>query len=251
MKKGRLTKEEQGRRIKLLLNFIFTFRYAIRKQLDMFIWLNINLKYPQWLIEYTLKQGYINAYYEPTFRTKIYYLTQKAKDLLYDDEALIKHYHFDRSYAGVNTHIHHNILIEVYFLLKSRLNIKEWVCEWVLRVGIKRNEKIPDGLIVLPDGTKIALEVESRYKKISILKNVIAKYHYDIEKISRYHCVLIVAFSRLNYEGLKKRLYTIAPEFCADRFILTDLGMLEEGTCFYQDKLTRLEEALTLLRQKG
>ena len=251
MKKGRLTKEEQQRRLKLLLNFIFTFRYAIRKQLDMFIRLNINLKYTQWMIGNTLRQGYINAYYEPAFRTKIYYLTQKAKDLLYSDEAFIEDYHFDRNYAGVNTYIHHNILIDVYFLLKSRLNIKEWVCEWVIRRSIKTKEKIPDGVIVLSNGTRIALEVESRYKKVSVLKSLVARYRYDIEKASTYQCAMIVAFSRLNYEGLKKRLYTIAPEFCADRFILTDLEMLEHEACFYQNKLTHLEEALTLLRQKG
>lgn len=251
MKTGRLTKQEQERRIKLLLGFIFIFRYAVRRQLDMFVQLNINLKYPQWLIEHTSRQGYINAYYEPTFRTKIYYLTQQGKDLLYADEPRIEYYHFEKSLAGVNTHIHHNALVDVYFLLKSHLIIKEWICEWVLRIGKKRREKIPDGLIVLPDGTKVALEVETRYKRLAVVKSLIRRYSYDIEKISRYHCVLIAASSRLNYQGLKKRLFTLAPEFCSKRFILTDLGMLEQGMCFYRDKLIHLEEALALLRQIG
>ena len=251
MKKGRLIQEEQNQRIKFLLGFIFNFRYATLSQMHTFIQLIINLSYSRRLIAYSLKNGYLNAYYEPSVRTKIYYLTQKGKDLLYSDEALIEHYHFEKSYAGLNTFIHHNILVEVYFLLKSHLNIKEWLCEWVLRIGKKIKEKIPDGLVILPDGTKIALEVETRYKKLAVLKSLIARYRYDIEKISRYHCVLIVASSRLNYEGLKNRFSNLAPEFCSKNFILTDLGMLEQGMCFYQDKLTYLEEAFGLLRQKG
>ena len=251
MKKGRLIQEVQDQRIKVLAGFIFNFRYATLKQLHTFIQLIMNLSYSRRLVAYSLKNGYLNAYYEPSVRTKIYHLTQKGKDLLYSDEALIEHYHFEKSYAGLNTFIHHNTLVEVYFMLKSHLDIKEWVCEWVLRIGKKRKEKIPDGLIILPDGTKIALEVETRYKKLEVLKTLVARYRYDIEKISRYHCVLIVASSRLNYAGLKVRLFTLAPEFCGNRFILSDTGMLEQGMCFYQDKLIHLEEAFGLLRQKG
>jgi len=251
MKRGRLVQEEQNQRIKFLLGFIFNFRYATLKQMHTFIQLIMNLSYSRRLVAYSLKNGYLNVYYEPSVRTKIYYLTQKAKDLLYSNEALIEHYHFEKSYAGLNTFVHHNILAEVYFLLKSHLEIREWLCEWVLRIGKKKKEKIPDGLVILPDGTKIALEVETRYKKLAVLKNLVAMYRYDIEKISRYHAVLIVASSRLNFEGLKVRLFHLAPELCSRRFILTDIGMLEQGMCFYQDKLTHLEEAFGLLRQKG
>jgi hypothetical protein len=131
------------------------------------------------------------------------------------------------------------------------LDIREWLCEWVLRIGKKKKEKIPDALFILPDGTKIALEVETRYKKLAVLKNFVAMYRYDIEKISRYQAVLVVASSRLNFEGLKARLLRLAPELYSRRFILSDIGMLEQGMCFYQDKLTHLEEASGLLRQKG
>jgi predicted transcriptional regulator len=251
MKKGRLTQEEQKRRIKLLIGFIFIFRYATRKQLDLFVRLNINLKYPQWLIEYTLRQGYIKAYYEPSVRTKIYYLTRKGMDLLYSDEALIEYYRFEKSHAGINTFIHHNLLAEVYFLIKIHLKIREWLCEWVLRIGKKKKEKIPDALLVMADGARIALEVETRYKKLAVLKRFVAMYRYDIEKISRYQAVLIVASSRLHFKGLKMRLFNLAPELCRRRFILSDIVMLEQGMCFYQDKLIHLKEALELLRKEG
>lgn len=249
MKKGRLKQKEQNQRIKVLASFIFNFRYATLKQLHTFIQLIMNLSYSRRLIVYCLTHGYLNAYCEPSLKTKIYHLTQKGKDLLYSDEPLIEHYHFEKSLTGINTFIHHNILVEVYFLLKIHLNIKEWVCEWVIRIGKKRRERIPDALLILPDGTKVALEVETRYKKLTVLRSLIRRYSYDIEKISRYHCVLVVAHNRFNYEGLKTRLFTLAPEFCSKRFILTDVGMLEQGMCFYQEGLRHLEQAFELLRR--
>ena len=47
MKKGRITKEERADRIKTLLIFIYTFRYATRKQLEMFIQVVMNLSFTQ------------------------------------------------------------------------------------------------------------------------------------------------------------------------------------------------------------
>ena len=249
MKKGRLMQEEQNKRIRLLAGFIFNFRYATLSQIYTFIQLIMNLSYTRRLVSYSLKKGYLNNYYEPTLKTKIYYLTQKGKDLLYGEETLIEYYHFEKSLAGLNTFIHHNILVQVYFLLKSHLDIKEWICEWVLRMGKKRREKIPDALIILPDGTKIALEAESRYKRLVVLRSLVTMYRYDIEKIARYDAVLIVAASRLQYEGLKKRLYNFAPEFCSRRLILSDVMMLEHGMCFYQGNSMHLEEAFSLLKK--
>jgi hypothetical protein len=250
MKKGRITQEEQNRRIKLLTGFVFNFRYATLRQLHTFIQLIMNLSYSRRLIAYCLKYGYLKVCCEPVFKTKIYYLTQKGKDLLYGDEALVEHYHFEKSLTGVNTFTHHNMLADVYFMLKAQLNIKDWLCEWVLRVGLKKYEKIPDALFILPDGTKIALEVETRYKDLSVLKCFVSLYQYDIMEISKYHAVLVVASTRVHYEGLKKRLLHIALEFCSERFIFSDVGMLEQGMCFYQDKVVPLEEAIKLLNER-
>ncbi|MFZ2938539.1 MAG: hypothetical protein WA066_07575 [Candidatus Omnitrophota bacterium] len=88
MRKGRITKEEQGRRIKLLLRFIFTFKYATRKQLDMFIQTIMNMTYTRRFIAYSLRKGYLKACYEPLYKTKIYYLAQKGTDFIYEEECL-------------------------------------------------------------------------------------------------------------------------------------------------------------------
>ncbi|MBU2034433.1 MAG: replication-relaxation family protein [Candidatus Omnitrophica bacterium] len=250
MKKGRLTKEEHAHRIKSLLIFIYTFRYATRKQLEIFIQVVMDLTYTRRLIDYSIKENFINAYYEPLFKTKIYYLTYKGKEMICD-QAMVEHYYFEKSHAGLNTFIHHNNMIEAFIILKSHLNIKEWVCEWDLRRGKRAGEKIPDGLITFTEGINVALEVETRYKTLGILRNFVKRYRYDIEKISRYHCVLVVASSRFNYDGLRTRLYNLAPEFCSKAFILADLGMLELGMCFYQGKLIHLEEAVKLLKVGG
>ena len=248
MKKGRLTKEEHLDRIKSLLIFIYTFRYATRKQLEIFIQVVMNLSYVRRLIDYSFNEGFINAYYEPLFKTKIYYLTHKGREMICD-QAMVEHYYFEKAHAGLNTFIHHNNMIEAFMLLKSHLDIKEWVCEWDLRRGKRAGEKIPDGLITLAEGINMALEVETRYKTLGILKTFIKRYRYDIEKISRYHCLLVVASSRFNYDGLRMRLYNIAPEFCSKFLILADLGMLELGMCYYQSKLIHLEEAVKLLKE--
>jgi len=250
MKRGRLIHEKQIRRIKLLIGFVFNFRYATLRQLHTFIQLIMNQSYSRRLIAYCLKYGYLKACCEPTFKTKIYHLTQKSKDLLYGDEPLVKHYHFEKSLTGINTLVHHNMLADVYFMLKTHLEIKDWLCEWVLRVGLKKHEKIPDALFILPDGTKIALEVETKYKDLAALKCFASLYEYDVMEASKYDAVLVVGSSRDHYEGLKKRLLHIEPEFCGERFIFSDVGMLEQGMCFYQDKIIHLEEAIKLLNER-
>lgn len=249
-KKGRLKLEERNRRINRLLRFVFTFRYATRKQLDMFIKFDTNLVSSQWSIERALKAGLIDDYYEPSFGKKIYYLTKKGREFIRFDEAHIKHYHFEKRYAGTNTFEHHNMLVETYFLLKSHLDIEKWMCEWVLRIGKDRRDKIPDGLIVLPGGLRIALEVETSYKSLDAWRTVVELYRYDVEDTSTYHGVLVVAPTRLDYEAIKDKLSNIDPELCDNKFILADLSMLELGRCFCHGQVMHLEEAAKLLRKE-
>jgi len=251
MQKGRITKEEQARRFKLLLKFIFTFRYATRKQLDSFSKLIIGLKYPQWLVDYSIKQGLITSYLEPVSRSKIYHLTRKGKKLIKPEEPMVSHYHFEKRHAGMNTFGHHNLLVESFFLLQKQLEIKEWICEWVLRINKHKKDKIPDGLIILLNGANLALEVETSYKTKEAWMTVVTLYRYDIEDISRYDAVLVVAQDASDYEGIKTKLYSIAPEFSSRSFILTEVNMLRLGLCFYQQGLRPIIEALKLLNPKG
>jgi len=243
MKRGRLTKEEQLHRFKQIAWFVFTFRYATRSQLDAFAQSVIGLKYPQWLIEYTIERGFITEYKKPEFRSKIYHLTKKGKLLLKDEEPNIIHYHFENRHAGINTFSHHNLVVESYFLLIKRLEISKWICEWALRANLRRREKIPDGLIILHNDTKIALEAETSYKTRSALKTWVVLYRYDIEKAKKYDIVLVIAQDMHTYESIRYKLYSIAPEFCGSNFILTELNMLREGLCFYKGNITTLAEA--------
>ncbi len=251
MQKGRITKEEQARRFKLLLRFIFTFRYATRKQLDAFSRLIIGLKYPQWLVDYSITQGLITSYLELVSRSKIYHLTRKGKKLIKNEEPKVSHYHFEKRHAGMNTFGHHNLLVESFFLLQKQLAIQEWICEWVLRINKHKRDKIPDGLLILSNGINLSLEVETSYKTKEAWKTVVTLYHYDIEDISRYDVVLIVAQDALNYEGIKVKLYSIDPEFYNRSFILTEVNMLQQGLCFYQQGVRPITEALNLLKPKG
>lgn len=247
--KGRLFKEEQEYRFKTLCRFIFAFRYATRKQLNEFSQSMLDIKYPQWLIEYAQKQGLIKSFSVPIFIGKIYYLTHKGKELLYHIEPSIEYYRFEKSYAGLNTFEHHNLLVESYFLLQKQLRIREWICEWVLRIGKRKGDKLPDGLIKLSTGLQIALEAETSYKTLSAWQWVVKRYSYDI-KTKRYHAVLIIAKHKNSLDGIILKLTNINPELYKKAFILTEPAMLKRGECFYQDKIGSLEEISSLLEQE-
>ncbi len=251
MQKGRITKEEQSRRFRLLLKFIFTFRYATRKQLDVFSKLIIGLKHPQWLVDYSIKQGLITSYQDPVSRGKIYHLTRKGKKLIKNEEPKVSYYHFEKRHAGMNTFGHHNLLVESYFLLQKHFEIKEWICEWVLRINKHKKDKIPDGLLILQNDTNLALEVETSYKTRGAWKTVVILYRCDIEKFSRYDAVLVVALDRLGYESIKTKLYSLDLRFCSRNFILTEINMLKLGLCFYQSNTMTLAEAFSELKKAG
>lgn len=246
MQTGRIIQQEQIRRLKLLLQFVFNFRYATRTQLVKFTEIVIKLSYPRGLIDYSRKQGYFKAYYNSKFKTKLYYLAQKAKELLSPEEIFIKHYRFDKRRSGPNAFDYHNFLAESYFLLQKNIEIKEWACEWGIRIGKKKREKLPDGLMILPDGKKIALELKAQYKKLSVWESLVARYRNDIEVIPKYHFVLIIASNRSYYDSIKERLFNITPEFCAKAFILTDLAMLEQGKCYYKGEVRLIKETVGL-----
>lgn len=244
MHSGRITKQEKEQRLRQILGFVFNFRYATREQLLMFGRLVLKLSSPRWLIDDAVRRGYLVKYNEPSFGIKIYYLGQAGKRLLLKYDFLVEYYHFEQRHAGPATFVHHNMVAETYFLLMKSLLIKEWSCEWVLRLNKSKRDKIPDGLIVLADGLKIALEVETSSKILSAWKTVVKLYEYDVDRISRYHGILVVACSKTNLEMIKSKLDILDEEFCSRAFILSELDMLKQGTCFYHDEIMPLEEAL-------
>ena len=251
MKRGRLTREEQTKRFRQLVRFIFTFRYATRPQLDTFARVVMGIKYPQWLVEFTIEQGFITEYKQAEFRNKIYHLTRKGKALIKPEEPNIDRYHFEKRHAGINTFIHHNLIVESFFLLQKRLEIKKWICEWVLRINTHKRDKIPDGLIILQDDIKIALEAETSYKTRGSLDVWVTLYSYDIEKAGKYDVVLVIAQDNRTYESIKVKLYSLNQWFCGRGFIITEVGMLKQDLCFYQNKTMTLQEAVRQVKEKG
>jgi len=248
MKKGRLTKQEQVLRIKQLLEFVFTFRYATRLQLNLFAQTIMKIHYPQRLIEYTLKHGYLDRYYEPKFKTKIYFLTEKAKDHLFDDKPLIKHYGFEKTNIGENNFTEHSLLVDTYFRLNSytEVSLKGWSCKWFLRrINEQTREMIPSASFIIADSKKIAVEAVIQHKDIGSLKRMITFYQHEVGENLNYHAVLVVADCTNQYEYLRRALFSIDPSFCSKAFILTEVKMLEPGCCLYQDKLTPIEKVFS------
>lgn len=248
MARGRITEVEKNRRLKLLLNFVFIFRYATRGQLETFAKTTLKIPYPQWTIERHVDEGYLNGYYEYQVSKKIYHLTKKGKDFISQDEPFIADYHFEKTHAGINTFHHQKAVVDAYFWLSRYLEMTEWVSEWVLRADKRGRKKIPDGIMMISGGLRIALEVETRYKRPLVLRGVIYRYRYDIEKISQYDAVLFIVVRESYLRGFMARLSRIAPEFCASVFIFSSLKMLEREECFYQSQLRSIKEAVSLLK---
>jgi len=213
----------------------------------MFIKEVIKTNSTQWLIDHSIEDGYVNAYKESLVKAKIYYLTQKAKDFLSPVEPLIGNYRFEKAHAGINAFQHHNALIESYFLLTRCLEIREWVSEGVLRIGARKQYKVPDGLLKLAGGQQIALEVETTPKNLKTLKRMAGFYKYDIDRLSKYSGVLVVAVSKTYYEYLKEKFQIIAPDLFERVFILTSFELLSQGSCFYHDKPCSINEAVNQL----
>ena len=142
MKKGRLTQKEHERRLKLLLEFIFIFRYATVYGISEFSRIVIGITYARWLIYYASKRGLIRSYFEPLYRIKIYYLTAIGKGLIYEQEALIEHYNFEKKHTGVNAFQRHRLIVNAYLNIAGRieLNLRNWESDWILRIGKKKRE---------------------------------------------------------------------------------------------------------------
>ena len=250
MKRGRLTKEAQEKRIIRLLSFIFMFRYAIREQLEAVIKSTEDLSYPARTIETCLKKGYIKRYHHPLLGRYIYYLGNEGKKFIFHDEPYIEYYKFDSESAALSTYNHHNFLIETFFMLKKLLEIKEWTCESVLRIGKRRGDKCPDGRMDLPSGLKIAIEAEAGYKNRAEWKGFTYRYNYDILRHHYYDGVFIMMTNKDFLTGAIMKVHDFAKELALKRFIFSDPEMLKMNECFYNNEVRTLQEAFALVEKE-
>jgi len=248
--KGRLKKVDQEYRFIILCKFIYTFKYVTRKELDRFVNVIMGIKYPQWLIEYSVARGLVKTYSDTTFRTKIYYLSNNGVGIIGGTERLADYYRFEKDRTGLNTYVHHILLVETHISLKRELTIKEWVSEWGMRVGKRRFEKVPDGLLRFDNGLKIALEAETSYKKLSVWYWFIKRYQYDILKVDRYNGVLLIASDEKALDAIMIRVVGINPIFCNKYFIFTVPGLIQLGKCVYNNETRNISDILNLLKQE-
>ena len=249
-KRGRLRKVGQEERFKTLCRFIYVFKYVTRKELDTFVTVIIGLRYPQWLIEYSVKRGLVKTYLDTTFKVKIYYLSNKGLNILYTTERLAEYYRFDQYNAALSTYSHHKLLVDSYIFLKKELIIKEWISEWGMRVGKRRFDKVPDGLLKFENGLNIALEAETSYKRLIVWKRFIYRYQYDILKINLYHGVVLIASNEDTLDTMIIRVTGIDPTFCNKAFIFTSPILIKLRRCVYNNELRDILDVLNLLSQE-
>ena len=202
------------------------------------------------LLEFCIHKGYLNSVYKPLYKAKFYYLTQKGKDFIKDIGNFVQNYSFEERQIGGYSFAHKSLLIDAYFLLHKYWDIQDCINEWVLRIGRHKREKFPDAIMLLGSQTKIAIEAELDYKCTEAWKTVVARYDYDITRQSYVHGVLIVTDKLYIYNGIRKRLFNIYPEFSNKAFILTNLEILKTGKCLYQGKEMNLTEAVKTLENR-
>ena len=254
MKKGRLTQKEHERRIKLLLEFIFIFRYATGYEIAEFSHRVIGITYSRWLVYYASMRGLIRSYYDPSYRVKIYYLTTIGKGLIYQQEALIEHYNFDKKHTGNCAFQKHCVLVNAYLNISSHveLNIMNWQSEWMLRIKKKRCESVPASNFLVRPCTKVALElILERRSRDFIKERILQRYSYLIEKVQEYHALLIVTPYSASSKGVKKVLSFESPEFCRKYVIFSDQETLKAGQCIYKDEIRGLSDAFGLVRAES
>ena len=77
-----------------------------------------------------------------------------------------------------------------------------------------------------------------------------SRYSYDIEKAGKYDVVLVIAQDNRTYESIKAKLYSLNQWFCARSFIITEVNMLKDNLCFYENKIMTLQEAVRQVKEK-
>ena len=254
MKKGRLTQKEHERRLKLLLEFIFIFRYATGYEIAEFSRIVIGITYSRWLVYYASRMGLVRSYYDPRYRVKIYYLTTIGKGLIYQQEALVEHYNFDKKHTGNYAFQKHSLLVNAYLNITSHveLNIMNWQSEWMLMIGRKRSESFPSSYFMLRPCINVALElILERRSRDFLRKRILQTYSYLIEKLQKYDTLLIVTSGPASCKGVKKQVSYESPEFCRRYVIFSDPETLKAGQCIYKDEVRGLSDAFGLVRAES
>ena len=78
-------------------------------------------------------------------------------------------------------------------------------------------------------------------------QRILQTYSYIIEKVQKYHALLIVTPHTISSKGVKKVLSFESPEFCRRYVIFSDQETLKAGQCIYKDEVRGLSDAFGLV----
>ncbi len=242
--KGRKIKEERRKNIKEVLKFVFIFRFAFHGELHRFVIKILKLSHSQRLIEACIKEGYVlksdlsdDAKQMVLYRKKFYYLTKKGVEQL--DDSVPKEIYTFRKDRHINLKVvpHNGYVIEAYFFLIQKFNNAVWISEWIMRNNVKRRVRLPDGILVVDDKVKIAVEVEKTYKTEREWKEILSRYRRNIRN-SSCHGVLIVAMDNV-FEGIKKQVHKEDKNFPNQHIFLTSFkGLAKNRLLCYENVLS-------------
>lgn len=116
-----------------------------------------------------------------------YYLTHKAINLIGLDLPLIRQ-------IPLNVYVHQLTVVDVYLKLRELHAESTWISERRLNrennsKGFKINDHLPDGVMVLANGTQYAVEIERSIKAKKRLEEILLGYSLQVKfKEAWYFC---------------------------------------------------------------
>jgi|GEM_PF-4769062 len=248
---GRLRLDILEKRKNGFLKFLFLFRWATMLQIQRYGQVVLGLKDARQLVWQCEKKKYIARVVAPVyayrFSLSFFVLTANGKKEVLTDSSFAGYdYTVNRlnsTWMIARDMAHDSAVLETYLYLTKSFNITFWKSDWMMRKEVMRNKrlsygvaKVADAVIILGNGLKIALEVETRRKNSAQWKKVFQRYSVDLfmrankETRPAVDGVLVVALDDMLMENIARKVfnksrYNTFPE----TFFLVSLPRLANG----------------------
>jgi len=215
-----------------ILKFIFTFRSVTKEQIKEFAKIELGISNVRRLVEYCVREKYIGDYLAPPIEKHTYYLLERGKSLL-EEEVPVEIYRFRKGQINLASYNHDALLVEIYFLLRKFLKVQDWIGEWILRFNRKKGGCVPDGLLILNNSLRMAIELERTRKRMDKWRHIVRRYKVNI-KAGNCQGILLVAINRSILDVMTRRVFNIVPKLTEEHFFVTTFGLLRAGKVAYK-----------------
>jgi hypothetical protein len=195
---GLITKEERDRRIGKVLSFIFLFRYVTAKDLNLLGSTLLDVNDMRRTIKYFLSNKLIKAFdISDPVKTTGFYLTEDG--LAKVPKALLEYkYSFWPARYRPGTFFHDSGVIGAFLGIQNGATKGRWISEWMIRqdhvkargragrgLGLRHKSvlrgRLPDGMFVIGQKARIAVEYEDVRRNVTAWVEIIRDLEYRMK----------------------------------------------------------------------